>query len=146
MRAEAMEPPSVNPMCLVAADLRATDVALSDRPPGHLQHTLQRDAGLGHDFRTKLDPRLQLAERDVQLFERVERHVRAHVAVAIAVPARNSDERLARRGLLHLVDDVWLGRDENRLRRAAQRELEDRARRADMVRSEERRVGISYRF
>ena len=38
-----------------------------------------------------------------------------------------------RRRFLHLVDDVRLGRDEDRLRGRGQREVEDRLGRADMV-------------
>ena len=59
-----------------------------------------------------LDPRLEVAQRDVELLHRVERHVRAHVAVAVAVRAGRADEGLVRRRLLHLVDDVRLGGDD----------------------------------
>ena len=123
---------------LVAADLRIddrlADVALPDRTPGHVEHPLERHAGAVHDLRRKLDPRLEVAQRDVELLERVERHVRAHVAVAVAVAARDADEGLVRRRLLHLVDDVRLGRDEDRLRPGElEREVEDRLGRADMV-------------
>ena len=70
------------------------DVALPDRPSGHFQHPLQRHARAFHDLGRKLDPRLEVAQRDVELLERVERHVRAHVAVAVPVAAGDADEGL----------------------------------------------------
>ena len=48
-------------------------------------------------------------------------------------PPGRADERLVRRRLLHLVDDVRLGRDDDRLAGECQREIEDRLGRADMV-------------
>ena len=70
---------------------RLADVALTDRPARHLQHPLERHSRTIHDLGTELDPRLQVAQGDVELLERVQRHVRAHVAVAIPIPAWDAE-------------------------------------------------------
>ena len=54
---------------------------------GGILHLLQRHARGIHYRWIELDPRLKIAQAHVELLERVERHVRAHVAVAIAVAA-----------------------------------------------------------
>src|SRR3546814_19266074 len=46
---------------------------------------------------------------------RVERHVGADVAAAVAVRPRRADEMLFRQCLFHLVDDVRLGRHDQRV-------------------------------
>src|SRR6476646_2257796 len=40
-----------------------SDIALPDRPSGHFEHTLQRDARARHDVRRQVDPRLEIAKR-----------------------------------------------------------------------------------
>src|SRR5262245_53413780 len=55
----------------VAVELRPSDVALPDGPPGHFEHPFKRHARPGHDIGRQLDPRLEVAQRDVQLLEGV---------------------------------------------------------------------------
>src|SRR5689334_18562606 len=84
---------------------RHADVALPYGAASQFEHPLQRHAGAVHDLWRKLDARLQVAEANVELLERVERHVGAHVAIAVPVAAGDPDEGLVRRRFLHLVDD-----------------------------------------
>ena len=77
---------------------------------------------------------MQVAQRHVELLQRVERHVGADVAVAVAVRAGGTDEGLVRQRLFHLVDDVRLGRDDQLVAREGLGELQDAAGRADIVR------------
>src|SRR3546814_19294159 len=61
------------------------------------------------------------------------RHIGADVAVAVAVGAGRTDEILFGQRQLHLVDDVRLGRDDQRLARKAFRELQYAAGRSDII-------------
>src|SRR3546814_3645577 len=62
-----------------------------------------------------LDARLQVAQREIQLLHRVKRHIGTDVAVAVTVRARRADKRLLRHRLFHLMDDVRLCRDDQRV-------------------------------
>ena len=76
---------------MTSRDYRAAHIALADGAPGHFQHPFERDPGTLHDLGRQFDPGFQIAKRDVKFFERVERHVRTHVAVAVAVAAGHAD-------------------------------------------------------
>jgi hypothetical protein len=74
-----------------------------------------------------LDARAEVAQAEVDFLQRVQRHVGADVAVAVAVRARRADEDLVRHRLFHLVDDVRLGRDDQRVSRHGLGKLQDAA-------------------
>ena len=87
-------------------------IAQTHRPARHFQHPVEALLGRQPQWLGDLDPRLQIAQRDVELFQRIQRHVRADVAVAVAVRAGRADEGLGGDRQLHLVDDVRLGGDD----------------------------------
>ncbi len=78
--------------------------------------------------------RLKVAQREIQLLHRIERHIGADIARAVAVSTRRTDEGLGGLGLFHLVDDVRLGRDDERIALHRLRILQDTAGAADIVR------------
>src|SRR5690606_56144 len=98
----------------------------------HLEHAFDRAKRLQTDLLGHGDLRLLVDEGKVQLFDRVEPHVRALVAAA-PVLWRGRDERLPRIVLLHLMEDTLLGRDDERVLFALPGEPADRTRRADEV-------------
>ena len=61
--------------------------------------------------------RLEVAQREVELFERIEAHEGAAVALAALVHARRLQQRLLGDLLLDLVKDAVLGGDDQGLRR-----------------------------
>ena len=69
------------------------------------EHALDRDARAFAQLFGHLDARREIAQREVDLLERVLLHVRALVARAVRL-GRRRDELLVRRGLLHLVEDA----------------------------------------
>ena len=108
-------------------------ITLTHRPAGHLQHPVQALLRLQPQAFLDLDPRGQIAQRQVQFLQRVERQVGADVAAALAVGAGRADEDLAGDRQLHLVDDVRLGGDDQGVAREGLGELQDAAGRADIV-------------
>ena len=110
-----------------------SDVALSNRSTRHRKHPFKRNSSPVHNFGAKLDPRLKVAQCDIKLLQGVERHIGAHVAVAVPIASWNSNECLVRRGLFHLMDDMGLGRNEDGLRFARHCELKNGFGRTDKV-------------
>src|SRR3546814_326052 len=113
--------------------LGLADIPLADGAARQLQHTFKRLQRLQARVFVDLDPGSEVAQAKVQFFKRIQRHIWAHVAVAVAVRSRCADEDLVGRRLFHLVDDVRFGRNDDRLRRAGQGKSEDRRGRTDMV-------------
>src|ERR1041385_3477271 len=98
----------------------------------HLEHALDRPQRARADPRGPRPPPLEVAQREVELGQRVALHVRAQVARAALVVGRRRDQRLPRRGLLHLVQDAGLGRDDEGLPRARPGVLDEPAGRCDV--------------
>ncbi len=101
--------------------------------PRHLQHPIKRLLRGQSQIFLNLDPRLQIPQRHIEFFHRVERHVGADVAVAVAVGARRTNEEFVRDRKFHLVDNVRLSRDDERVAGHVLRVLEDAAGAADII-------------
>src|SRR3546814_18934713 len=73
-----------------SSDVCSSDLALAHRSRRHVEHPVEALARGEAEALLHLDLRLQVAQREVELFNRVERHIGADVAVAVAV---RSEER-----------------------------------------------------
>ena len=83
-----------------------TEVALADGSARHLQHPVEAlFRGQAYGF-IKRNLRRQIAQSEIEFLHRIERHIRADIARAVAVCAGRADKCLVRFGLFHLVDDV----------------------------------------
>src|SRR3546814_15537726 len=73
--------------------LGLADIPLADGAARQLQHTFKRLQRLQARVFVDLDPGSEVAQAKVQFFKRIQRHIWAHVAVAVAVRSRRTDER-----------------------------------------------------
>ena len=88
--------------------MASPQIPLPNSPARHLHHPVERLFRCQSQAFLNLDPGLKVAERDIELLHRVERHIGADVAVAVAVGAGRTDEFLIRQRKLPLVEDVRL--------------------------------------
>src|SRR5262245_12590635 len=122
------------------ASPESRSMAAEDIASGQLEHPKKGLLGrlpelFGEEYLGPL-----VAQAEVELLERVELHEGALVAAA-AVVGRDGDVLAVGRELLHLVDDPFLGRDQEGLERRRRRVAQDRARRPDVVGVPEDRFG-----
>src|SRR3546814_649167 len=71
-------------------------IALADSAARHFEHLVEALLGCKPQTILDLNARLEVAQRGVELLHRVERHVGADIAAAVAVSPRRADEMLFR--------------------------------------------------